>query len=456
MPIFKCCCGCCIDVPADLPTVSISGYTGGEWTSAGSCCMQKVFTPNTPAEFSCCGKLLDKTWTQECLRKAWAFNMPPGIQDTAASCPPSPAVYCFPDPPLIHIGTQTIDYFEHQSLQLKIDWTSPVITVTFGRGTFVCGGVSSCKWFMKIRLTYNVVSAYQSLLSWERTLTTESVHPCFSANTDADGTETFNFPPESSDCESNQWSGCGFTNSSPFFERIKIWNNLPEDGVIVFTNDDTDASCDGLPACAIGDFDETQICIAPQASIDECDPCWQSFAIVDDPTTYTVPAMEIREARGITGCDIDDCFSTIANCNANPTTCPAVSQTLPCEKVVFYGDNESCLCSSDSPSYGCPTEALDASGVLVKCGFYQNTSLTRRFEAIYGTCQGDNCIGTCCHIVGCGPCVQCVPKHIPATWSGVLIGSQELSVSATCSAYNDPPFQPCCINYSPVSLTVEF
>jgi hypothetical protein len=380
--------------------------------------------------------------------------MPPGLEAGSPSCPPNPAVYCFPDPPLIHVGTQTIDYIYQDGLGFKVIYATPLIEVLFGRGEFTCSGVKSCKWFIKTRVVYTVTSQYLSSQSWTKTRTTESVNACFTANTGEDGTTSSNYPP-SSVCGPG-WFMCSEATNFVIFERVKIWDSLPEDGTFTFGNSDNGSDCEEKASCADGVFDLTEACVSPQSELD-CNPCWQPFNIVNNPTTFTIPATEIRSATGITGCDAEFCGTTIANCNSNFTTCPEVSQTLPCESVVFYGDiTDYCDCTSQQPSDGCPTSIPQfGTGLFVECGFF-GLSPSPIFTSTYGVCSGDDCVATCCYIIGCEDCVQCVPKYIPLTWAGGLVGSQEVSVSTTCSAYNDPPIPPVCITYSPITLTVDF
>jgi len=453
--IGTCCCNCCTDVTASLPTITITGYTGGAWTSVTDCCKKKTFTPNASSNSVACGTLITKTWTQECLRKAWAFNMPPGLEAGSAACPPDPDVYCFSDPLLVHVGTSTLDLFEQNNLGFKVTYASPTIEVVFGRGEFTCSGVKVCKWFIKTRVIYSVVAAYVTSISWTKTRTTESVHPCFTANTNSDGTTNANYPPPSDPCE-GLWDTCSQTTNFVIFERIKIWDELPEDGEFTFGNSDTGSDCEEKPSCASGTFDLTEACFSVQSDLD-CDPCWQPFTIVNNPTTVTVGPLEIRTATGIVG-DAEFCTQEFTNCNSNFTTCPAVSQTLPCESVVFYGDASGfCTCGAYQPQNGCPTSVLQQDGIYVECGFF-GVEPSPDFTATYGVCVRSlgNCVSTCCYIIGSEDCSSCIPKYTPLFWTGALAGSQEVSVSTTCSSYNDPPVPPVCITYTPVVLTVDF
>jgi len=461
--LFKCCCGCCTDITASLPVITIAGYTGGEWTSVTDCCKKKLFTPNTSSNSTACGLLSTQTWTQQCVRKAWAYNLPKRAQTGTASCPPDPSIYCYPSTPLVHVGTVTIDFFLQHGFGFKVFYSTPKIEVLFGRGEFTCSGVKSCKWFLKTRLIYTVDASYITSTAYTQTRTTASAHSCFTADTSNDGTASSDNYPIPSVCEPS-WFACGsMPTNYIIFERIKIWDSLPADGEFTFNNSDTGSSCEEKPSCADGTFDVAEACISPQDL--DCNPCWQPYTIVNNPTTFSIPSIEIRTATTINGCDLDDCTQGILNCNSNPTTCPAVSQTLPCQKVVFYGDvSNYCACTlqfvSDpfaatvgSPPPVCNTSIPDPGnyGIPLECGFFNGLIQGLNPFAFTG-CSTGNCNTTCCHKIGCGDCIICNPK----LGGPLVVGSQEVSVSTTCSAYNDPPITPTCITASPVVLTVDF
>jgi hypothetical protein len=453
----RCCDNPCVCGASTPPTITITGYTGGGWNSVSDCCKEQVFTPNSSLISRCCANLFEKSWDQQCVRKAWAFNMTFPYETAPPTCPPDPDKYCCPDPPLIHIGTQTIDYFEKHRLRLQISFDKPTIIVSFGRDNFTCSGVTECKWFMKVKVCYEVTSAYQYDIGWTRTLTTVSVNSCFDANTMFDGTETSPSYPVSDSCDAG-WLGCSSDTGPVCFERIKIWDTLPSDGIITFEDSDTGSSCETKPTCADILYGESQICFAPAGSLGDCNPCWYPYSIVDNPTTYTCGG-ETIDTVFARDCSEDPCLILVQGCDP-PTICPVVTQTLPCESVAFgTDDDESCDCLPRFLAEGtiCPTAALDAGGAPVSCGFFANSSNpSPAFTSNFGVCMDTPCETDCCNYLDCGTCPVCVPKYIPLTWTGVFIGSQEISVNTTCSNYNDPPADPCCIDYAVVSLSVDF
>ncbi|MFN9904202.1 MAG: hypothetical protein ACK55Z_36565, partial [bacterium] len=100
--IGRCCCVCdCLPLE-DLPTVTISGYTGGGWS--GDCCYEQTFTPNTAQSWSksCSDMIYESGVTEQCITEHYrslASDYPGFVArplDVGNGCEDLPDGYCCP------------------------------------------------------------------------------------------------------------------------------------------------------------------------------------------------------------------------------------------------------------------------------------------------------------------------------------------------------------------------
>lgn len=457
------CCpeGECVCGTVTAPTITISGYSGGGWTDVSPCCKQQVFTPNSSLVSRCCYNLFEKTWNQTCTRKAWIPKKLFPVEIMPVSCPPSAAKHCMPDPPLLHVGTRTLTYYEQQKMRFVVQYDKPTITVYFGRDNFTCSGVTSCKWFLKIKVCYMVTSAYEVIIKWLKTQTTVAVNSCFVPNTTFDGTEQSLNYDVSDTCETNWVPDCSSETGEICFERIKIWDTLPADGPIAFTNADIGSECEIKPTCASIAWIEDEYCFAAVASLGDCDPCWRAYSIGTDSVTYTFGGNTVTGIRAFQDCGpFDECIPVLINCNANPTVCPVVSQTLVCQGIEWEDDGEgTCDCLPRQPGWSCGIYDFDENGGLVLCNYFGNFTSLASIWSYTTACPGPGpafaCDPTCCQKFDCNNCSTCEPKYVPNTWTGELLASQEISVTTYCSPFN-ATMPTCCVTYPTTTLNVDF
>ncbi|NCX94344.1 MAG: hypothetical protein EBX40_06690 [Gammaproteobacteria bacterium] len=248
------------------------------------------------------------------------------------------------------------------------------------------------------------------------------------------------------------------------FERIKLFDELPEDGDFQFTNADDGSQCSDFPTCARIDF-ETEVCFL--ADCGDRNPCWCDFTIEDVGADEFGNPPRVYKSGGdtitsYTGPCSGDCIENVYNCNNNPTTCPEVAQVLPCEKVVFDCNGIYCtagtvngdyislpafglfdnpligagqVCPTGTPLFGSPFEPLCDFSELTEC--YSPT-----------ICTVEDC-GDCCEFKDCGECSQCF-QNVSAPY----IWTQEIEVETTCDDVRTG--QICCVDYQPVTLSIVF
>lgn len=454
-PGCYCCVGDCQCGSVEPPEIQIEGYTPSTgWLQVSECCIERVFEPDEASTIVCCHDLHKKTWTQTCTQKGYVPV--PIFPWQSSGCPPDPDVFCRPDPPLIHVANRTVDYHEEQRLRVDISSRVERLVVTFGKDKFTCNGVEECKWFIKISLCYKYFFEFIGFAAYELTVTNESLTECLTVDEDCNTTVS-TFPIDDSEC------GGGFIDPEGpefCFERIKLFDDLPEDGEFEFTNADDGSECSEFPACAAIDF-ETEFCFS--AGCGEADPCWYPYTILDVgddefgnfPRVYKSGGNTITSYVGACG---GDCIQSTTNCINNPTTCPEVTQILPCEEVRF--EFPGIYCAGANGKYGpmlsfpfgffvdigqiCPT------GLILNPGDQECTFEDLPPCYIATTCTVENC-GDCCEFFDCGECSEChYSIGVPYIWT------QEIEVETTCENVNDTQVEYCCIEYAPVTLDIVF
>jgi hypothetical protein len=286
----------------------------------------------------------------------------------------------------------------------------------------------------------------------------EVVHPCFTVGatyTDyllefADKCDTVEYP----------WGETEFCDGGTFgieFCRIKLYDTPPT-GSVTFTNSDilTGCTADGLLCTCNENFDVTEVCVSPDASIYTI--CFGEPQVVACDQTETFIGNDCTGGMSIyscfEGCDISTPFCNVArNCDdvvqtfhfdrlwsdsfagltleeVTVLTCWGVVQGL---QLLWIGGGSATYywlpSSADAPT--CPTDPyeIETDGAAVGNGFYI-------VEPLYECISFATCDATCCQDVYCDEfCGTCGHKWdwVPLYWERNLIGTptQTCTTNAT-------------------------
>ncbi len=423
----RCCCTCdCLPLE-DLPTVTISGYTGSGWS--GDCCYEQTFTPNSTPSWSksCSGMLYEGLVTEQCVTDHSRFLTPNyrGFEFFPGGCDEIAQDYCCPEGVEL-IATTTTDWEFKDNAFLAVWRRVREIKVRISQEEVDCSGVEGqtggCKIVIRSRIIYDWSS---KIYGNATTKITQSVlmhnTTCFEANPDfvfSDPTPTLitcsdvpSSPPSSGDCR----FGGDF-----YFDRVKYYETMPT-GSVSFGNTDV-AGCDST-SC---DYDPysyvSSVCIyGPTGPIanNQCifqEPCYCTGTITTDNSTISYPAEE---------CDRGDAFILeVDGCEDDP--CPELCTSLNTQ------------CANDPDPYECPGTALN----LSRLGFdIDPVNLALCFRTGIGEADGLCCSVYGDKIIGCGAS-KTTAGFFPATPYQPTFECTEIACDEVCCRFfNDCP---CC------------
>ena len=346
----KCCCACdCLPLE-DLPTVTISGYTGGGWS--GSCCYEQTFTPNTTPSWSksCSGMIYEASVFEECVTDHSQFLTPNyrGFEFFPNGCDEIAEDFCCPEGAEL-IATTTTQWEFQDNAFLAVWRRVKEIKVRISQEEVDCSGVEGqtggCKIVIRSRFIYEWASKIYGN-STTKVTQTILMHntTCFESNPNF----VINDPTPSvitcSDVPSNApTSGdCVFTGDF-YFDRVKYYDTMPT-GSVSFGNSDVpgcnSSSCDYDPYSYV-----SSVCIyAPTDAIanNQClfqEPCYCTGTITSDNSTFIRDAIECDTGSGF--------ISEVSGCNDDP--CPELCTSLMTQ------------CPDDPDPYECPGTALSLS-----------------------------------------------------------------------------------------------
>jgi hypothetical protein len=197
------------------------------------------------------------------------------------------------------------------------------------------------------------------------------------------------------------------------------------------------------------EFTESEYCFESVASFGNCELCWD-YEIINDTVTYEFGGNVISSYTSFTGCDFE-CLPSITSCAGNATTCPIVTQTLPCQSVE-YGFSDACCGTSynhadTDPFFGvsgrCAVLAGNPELGLEPCAFFRDPVPVPYF-ARDSSCEIP-CESACCHFFDCGDCSTCTDKF------SIGYGSQEITIETTCGPVSGGQ---CCISLGPRTVNV--
>ena len=447
-----CCCSCeCLSI-GDLPTISISGWTGGSWS--GSCCYEKTFTPNTPQAWTknCSSDLYNASAEEECVTEHWRILASLWRGFGIDSCEDIPESYCCPEG-REKIATTTTNWTWQDNAFLAF-WRRPYqIIVRVSQEDVDCQGVegqtSGCKIVIRSRYVYEWVSKIysNSNSTVDQTVTMHNT-TCFEVNDNFVITST---PPEITTCDdvpsSPPENETCMSSGTFYFDRVRYYDDMPT-GSVSFTNANVpgcDSSyCDYSPYAYVN-----QVCVyGPSISIvnQSCvfqEPCYCTGTISEVSSTINQPAIICEDASpfAISGCN--NCNPPApSNCTTDfcdpigPYTCPDSA----------YSMSQLGFTNSDSGDQFCFVPAVGSSGVRQGTDGYIACGQNRSLEGIGGiippysrlhNCTVEDCNANCCEYIDDCPCCveeQCRQIHGNEYFSTVITHTRTQTCSGLTSA----------------------
>jgi hypothetical protein len=458
--IGRCCCTCeCLPIE-DLPTVTISGYTGGGWS--GSCCYEQTFTPNTTPSWSksCSSLLYEGSVLQECttLHTRQGRGSYRGFEygPLGGDCSEVPEDYCCGGSWAPIAETQsTVAYTDNAFMAV---WRRPKnIIVRISQEEVDCEGVEGqtggCKIVIRSRFNYEYETAiYQNgLTSGSQTVTMLSTD-CFEVNPDYEITIGAGSPITCSDVPANPppFSGSNLCrNSGVFgFDRVRYYDEMPT-GAIQFTNAEV-PGCDAS-SCNYEPYNyASSVCINSPSSPSALTGCFfNEPCYCTDEVTSGGPIIESEaencfndglgqspNVTDIDGCFADPCIPAVS-CTTNLTICatpeyecPGTAFSVNCLDFEINPENEA---TCFRPGVGFPFGGFSACGCGISVGGagaieppYFDTS----------DCFSGNCNEACCDFLDdcecCLPDGRCLPKFAQK-WNQTVTDHTR---TQTCSGFS--------------------
>lgn len=459
--IGRCCCSCeCLPIE-DLPTVTISGYTGGGWS--GSCCYEQTFTPNATPSWSkgCSSSLYEGSVVQQCTTEHYrqtsgnyrGFEYGP----LGGDCSGVPDDYCC-NGGFVKIATtqSTATYTDNAFMAVWRRAKSIIVRISQEQVDceVVEGQSSGCKIVIRSRYVYEYETAiYQNgLTSGSQTVTINSTD-CFEVNTDYVRTVTAYSPITCSDVPANPPAFSSVANlcrnSGEFgFDRVRYYDAMPS-GSIQFTNAE-------VPGCKASSCNyepynyASSVCVNSPSSpstLTGCffnEPCYctdepfsinpaQSFEATNCFNNGLGPLFNVTD---IQGCFADPCIpavsctTTLTACATDDFECPDAF-SINCLDFDINPENEA---TCFRPGVGFPF------GEFIACGCSASISGGGSVEPPYydvSDCFVGNCNEACCTLFDDCPCClpdgRCVPNYVGRYYQTITAHTRTQSCSGLSS-----------------------
>jgi hypothetical protein len=323
----RCCCAGCDCLPVeDLPTVTISGYTGGGWS--GTCCYEQTFTPNVTPSWtkSCSSMIYESAVTEQCVTEHWRLLAPDyrGFEFfTGTDCANLSEDYCCPEG-FEKIATTTTDWTFTDNAFMAVWRRIKEIRVRISREEVDCTGIegqeSGCKIVIRSRTVYDYsLTYYRNQLSTYAQSVTMHNTDCFEVDPDYEITAdtptaiTCSDVPASPPAGGIGGDGC-LTSGTFFFDRVRYYDDMPT-GSVSFGNSD-------IPGCIANGCDyspwnyASSVCIYSPSS-----PIATMSCYLNEPCYCTddVFASNNTIGYGPIICGGDNVFiSSVSGCNDEP------------------------------------------------------------------------------------------------------------------------------------------
>ena len=258
----QCCCDCeCLPV-GELPSVSITGMTGGDWVHT-PCCSTKIFTfKTTPtASTACLASHHVASFSTMLEADIYATtNVKPPLFSTEQAFP-LPLEYCCESGGTF-AGTLTASCSGSEEQRLKVTYRPKHIEVKASRQIVNCNGVETCKLVLSTDYVYEYgyleMAVFGGSSSWEVAAGIEN--ECFVQGDPVLGCEdSGEVLPDEFDCTTPVAMTLTFR-----FTRVKTYDAWPT-GLEVFNNDAIPEEGCSIEICNREEY-QTQVCISATGS----------------------------------------------------------------------------------------------------------------------------------------------------------------------------------------------
>ena len=425
--IGRCCCAECDCLAVeDLPTVTISGYTGGGWT--GNCCFEQVFTPNvTPSWLQSCSDMIYESGVvEQCITEHYRAlaNDYPGfvVQDEGnpTGCEDAPEDWCCPIG-FEKIATTTTDWTFTDNAFMAVWRRVKEIRVRISQEDVNCDGVEGetggCKIVIRSRIVYEYsASYYQNALGTYAQGVVLHNQDCFEIDQNYVIEADTQSAVTCSDVPSNPLNGGNCLQSGTFyFDRVRYYDDMPT-GSITFGNTQ-------IPGCTASGCDyepynyASSVCIyspeSPIVSAFGCnlnEPCYCTDTVFASNNTIEYGPVVCGDLFGLVqyGCNDDPCelcTALLNNCEGTGGyECPESTWSTAC---LQYGIDP------ENPAT-CFNNGIGA-GLNNACACYStqtgNFQPTLPFIKTSNCEDPENCNVDCCLSIDVG-CPCCYPNGV--------------------------------------------
>lgn len=453
--LTKCCCDECPCLPVeDLPTVTISGYTGQGWT--GDCCYQQQFNPNsTPAwSKSCTEDIYSASVYETCITEHWRVNpsLYRGYEINPSTCDDIPDQYCCPSN--LKIATTTSTWIWENSGFMALWRRIKHIIVRVSQELANCTGVegqeSGCKIVIRSRIVYEYATTFyeNNRASFDQEVEM-NVETCFEPDPDYVITSNPFTPITCDDVPASPpeggvgGDGCLSTGEF-YFDRVRYYDTMPT-GNIVFGNGD-------VPGCNASTCDYSpynygnQVCIySPSQYVRTAfctfqEPCYCWADIVEYDNTTTEPDAscdsDILIYDGCTGCEGQPFWvCTTDICQNVEDECPDSGYSYRALGFDTDAGLNEAYCDFD----GTGSTGIRSFLGFVACGANKSIlgvgAIDPPYQKTYDPCQVGDCDSVCCEFIDdCPCCVEevCADKY-GNTWFSTVVTHTR---TQTCSGWN--------------------
>jgi hypothetical protein len=445
----NCCCDTCVClVNGTLPTVAISGFTGGAWVNYGTdnCCWYKDFTPNTTLSWTTvCQTLTNSSITITCnatdyaasAQKAKIFLDDDCNSGTAAvgyTCPLPDEYCCDGEETTMRHKTQVATEW-NQGSKFVVSYRLTGYTFYISKQSVTCPSTgTACRWQTVLQANYEYCYEKRDYKTGQKTRSITEVGSCFKKNTNGDDDNacqgagqacerTYTIASDPADC-SRALTNCGGFSMA----YMKVFDNQPNGSYQYSTFDLGTESCTG-PKCTYAFNFVSQTCIQYNTSISN--PCWCGTT-TGSPVSYPYTFLSSCNPSGggpqpnnvsFECCDPDlGPYSTPGSCyDTEPRTCGTVN----CTRIAITNS-----CSSNQDNWNTIVQCFNCQRLALPIGDLPVPDCINSFAE-----PGFGCISpktyaedpTCYYTQ---PCDTNVFK-----WGSTFSQHDSLNVSITCSGF---------------------